>query len=235
MKKKTLKDTVTAAIDQTRAVATRLATEGPEAFRPEWQNVSASLAGAVDAIAAAEDDEGNVVSINIVPLTGQLTALMEGSAKLQQELAAARASLNDFRAKVDAGELLPKARVDELVNLGRDQAITEERQRTASLNTRRQQIQEAGLPAAPDEVLNTPDDQFATCLAQAKQGLEAATKMGITLAKAPATLAGIVWSPTPEGMTASLNAAKELLAPHQPGSYTPANSMAAPRPKARIL
>jgi hypothetical protein len=154
-------------------------------------------------VAAAPDEAASPEDLKaFVALCGSAITVSGDTAKAALAAAAeAKTSLNGLveqavAAKVKDGLLVTKEAHDAAVTGVKESALTEGfskgKEFVVALNGRAKLVTDAGLPAAPDAVLNEPDaKKFEDALGSAKANLTAAKSAGLEGVK---SLNGVMWS-----------------------------------------
>jgi hypothetical protein len=173
----------------------------PEALRTQFSGVKESINNILkdlpptDQVPAALDASyvlQHFASMfeRIQDYTARLSGMMDG-------LTAKATAMHELDAKVKAGELLEKAAVQDLIEQAREAGAAQVRPEIIA--TRKTALELAGLPAAPENVLELSAADFDTARSRAQKNVEALKAKGLSLTgKGAAFVSGSAWLPETE-------------------------------------
>lgn len=181
---KALVETVRASVKSQEAALSELKPEAlPEPIRKSIEEIRASLNAQLKALEPLDQvPAAHEAAFAINCLVEAMTRMQEYAGQvfsrlqeMSKNLGSLTQSYNDLKARVDGGELVEKAKVDERCELARQQGV--ESARAEILELRRRVI--AGLPEAPESVLSLPAAEFAARVQEAQQNIKAASEKGL--------------------------------------------------------
>jgi hypothetical protein len=151
---------------------------------------------------------------------------------------ALNAKVEEFEGRLTRGELLTPAQAQELAQNSVREFEVQFNARTQRRATRQAALSTAGLPAAPDAVLDDPnDDGFNTALEGAKGRLSALSGVGLTLASAPELVTPALWDAACHANTLAMASQFKATLKTQPNLFLGGAPEPKPKPAApkRVL